>query len=83
MSSGKKVQRIPGWAKLAATLILLAGLLLGGILTAPNASVQALNAPPQVTAPHSPASSGVDGTLASFTALFPQIFTVNLPFLVR
>jgi hypothetical protein len=83
MSTGKMVQRIPGWVKLAATLILLAGLLLGGILAAPPAPVQALNASPQITAPHGPASSGVNGTLASFTALFPQIFTVNLPFVTR
>jgi hypothetical protein len=83
MSTGKKVQLIPGWVKLAAALILLAGLLLGGILAAPAAPVQALNALPQITAPHAPASSSVNGTLASFTALFPQIFTTNFPYVAR
>jgi hypothetical protein len=83
MNSGKKVQHIPSWVKLAATLILLAGLLLGGILAAPNAPVRAFNAQPQITAPHGPAAKGVNGTLASFTALFPQTFTVNFPFVVR
>ncbi len=83
MSAGKAVQHFPGWVKLAATLILLSGLLLGGILAAPAVSVQALNAQPQAIAPHIPASSGVNGTLASFTALIPQVYTVNLPFLTR
>ncbi len=84
MSAGKAVLHIPGWVKLAAALILLAGLLLGGILAAPNVTpAQALNAPPQITAPRSPVSSGVNGTLASFTALIPQIYFSNLPLVVR
>ncbi len=84
MSAGKAVLHIPGWVKLAAALILLVGLLLGGILAAPSVStVQALNTPPQVTAPRSASSNGVNGTLASFTALIPQIYFSNLPLVVR
>jgi hypothetical protein len=83
MNTGKTGHHISGWVKLAATLILLSGLLLGGILATPAVSVQALNAQLQLTAPHSPASIGVNGTLASFTALFPQFYIINLPFLVR
>ena len=84
MSARKAVQHINGWVKLAAALILLVGLLLGGILAAPTAfPVQALNAQPQVTAPRGPLSSGVNGTLASFTALIPQIYTINLPIIAH
>jgi hypothetical protein len=84
MSAGKAVQHMRGWVKLAAALILLAGLLLGGILAVPAAvPVQALNAPPQLIAPQGPASEGINGTLASFTALIPEIFTTNLPIIMR
>ncbi len=84
MSAGKSVPHIHGWVKLAAALILLTGLLLGGILAAPGVSrVQALNPLPQITAPRSLTSSGVNGTLASFTALIPQIYAINLPFVAR
>ena len=83
MNAGKEIPSIPGWVKLAAALILLASLLLGGILAAPfPVPVQALNFP-QIDAPHVSTSSGVNGTLASFTALIPEIFTVRLPFVER
>ena len=83
MNAGKEVPSIPGWIKVAAALILLACLLLGGILAAPSpVPVQALNFP-QIEAPHASTSSGVTGTLASFTALIPEIFTVRLPFVER
>lgn len=82
MNARNPVQLIPGWVKLAAALILLAGLLLGGIL-APAIPVQALNAAPQITAPRGPLTRGVNGTLASFTALFPEFYTVNIPVLMK
>ncbi len=83
MNAGKEVPYIPGWVKAAAVLILLASLLLGGILAAPSpVSVQALNFP-QTDAPQVSTSSGVNGTLASFTALIPEIFTVRLPIVER
>jgi len=84
MNARNPAQLIPGWVKLAAALILLVGLLLGGILAvAPAIPVQALNAAPQITAPRTPLSSGVNGTLASFTALFPEFYTVDLPVLMK
>jgi hypothetical protein len=84
MNAPNAVQHIPGPVKLAAALILLAGLLLGGILAAPApAPVQALNAPPQVTAPLNPTSTAVNGTLASFTALIPQFFSSYMPLVSR
>jgi hypothetical protein len=83
MNAGKEVPNIPRWVKAAAVLILLASLLLGGILAAPSPlSVQALNFP-QTDAPHVSTSSGANGTLASFTALIPEIFTLQLPFVGR
>jgi len=83
MNAGKEVPSIPGWVKMAAVLILLASLLLGGILAAPSpVSVQALNFP-QIDAPHVSTSSGANGTLASFTALIPEFFTVRLPIVER
>jgi hypothetical protein len=75
---------ISGWMKVTAALILLAGLLLGGILAAPGIHpVQALNTFPQISAPHSTNSTGVNGTLASFTALIPELFPNYLPFLSK
>jgi hypothetical protein len=83
MNAGKEIPSIPGWVKVAAVLILLASLLLGGILAAPfPVTVQALNFP-QIDAPHVSTSSGVNGTLASFTALIPEFFTVHLPIVER
>jgi hypothetical protein len=84
MNTWNEFQHLRGWVKLAAVLILLAGLLLGGILAPPSAvPVQAINAPPPVTNPQGPVSSSVNGTLASFTALIPDIFTTNIPFITR
>ncbi len=83
MNAKKEVPSIPDWVKVAAVLILLVSLLLGGILAAPSpAPVQALNFP-QIDAPHVSTSSGANGTLASFTALIPEIFTVRLPIVER
>ena len=83
MNTGKELSFIPRWVKAAAVLILLASLLLGGILAAPSPiPVQALNFP-QIDAPHVSTSSGMNGTLASFTALIPEIFMVRLPIVER
>ena len=68
---------------IAVALLLATGLLLTSVLLPPLAApAHALNAPPPV-APQAPSSSGVNGTLASFTALFPEIVTVNLPIIVH
>ena len=84
MNAREKSPHIPGWVKVTAALILLTGLLLGGILAAPGVHpVQALNAFPQINAPQSAASAGVNGTLASFTALIPQFFSNYLPFMAK
>jgi len=83
MNAGKEIPSLPGWVKVAAALILLVSLLLGGILAAPAPiPVQALNFP-QIEAPHVSTSSGVNGTLASFTALIPEMFTIRVPIVER
>ena len=78
------MKHIPGWAKLAAVLILLVSLLLGGILAPAPAPVQALNMQLQVTSPLSSSSTiGVNGTLASFTALIPLSYLNYMPLISR
>jgi hypothetical protein len=68
---------------IAVALLLAAGLLLTSVLLPPLAApAHALNAP-SVAAPQAPGSNGVNGTLASFAALFPEIVTVNLPIIVH
>jgi hypothetical protein len=56
---------------LAVALLLVAGLLLASVALPPLAASQA------------PDSKGINGTLASFTALYPNIVTVSLPFILR
>jgi hypothetical protein len=70
-------------ASLAITLLLVAGLFMASVLLPPLAApVHALNAPP-AAASQAPSSNGVNGTLASFTALYPVIVSVYLPVLGR
>ena len=84
MNDRKESPHIPGWVKVSAALILLAGLLLGGILAGPGGHpVQALDAFPQISAPQSAASTGVNGTLASFTAMIPEVFSNYLPLVAK
>ncbi len=85
MKANRAVHLIPGWAKLAAVLILLVSLLLGGILGTPSpGAVLALNTPLQVTAPRALSSSiGVNGTLASFTALISPYYLSFFPHLSK
>jgi hypothetical protein len=83
MNARKESPHIPGWVKVTAALILLSGLLLGGILAAGDHPVQALDAFPQVSAPQGATSTGVNGTLASFTALIPEVFSNYLPLVSR
>ena len=59
------------------------GLLLASVLLPPlDAPVHVLNAP-SAAASQAPNSKGVTGTLASFTALFPEMVAVYLPTIVR
>jgi len=84
MNASIKSPHIPGWVKVTAALIVLTGLLLGGILAAPVVKpVQAQYAFPQIRAPQSPTSTGVNGTLASFTALIPQSFSSFFPYMAK
>jgi hypothetical protein len=70
-------------AFIAVALLLVVGLLLASVILPPlTTPVHALNAPP-AAASQAPSSDGVNGTLASFTALIPEIATVYLPSLVR
>jgi hypothetical protein len=81
-----------GGVRLSAALLVLIGLFLLGILLTPAA--QPVQAAGQINAPASPAGVRTDsartaGTLASFTALIPQIspaqapIIVNLPVILR
>ena len=70
-------------AFLAVALLLVEGLFLASVLLPPIATpVHALNAP-STTAPQAPNPKGVNGTLASFTALIPELMTVYLPSVLR
>jgi hypothetical protein len=67
----------------AAVLFLVTGMFLASVMVPPLATpVQALKAPLSDTSV-APSSDGIAGTLASFTALIPEIITVSLPLLFR
>jgi hypothetical protein len=75
--------------KFAVILLLVAGLFaLGILLTPPAPTVQAVNSLPVDSQPRSltaPTPIGGDslGTLASFTALIPEISVINLPLITN
>ncbi len=71
--------------RLAAALFLAAGLLLLGMILAPPPPTPALamNPPAASAAVVAAPTPAVNGTLASFTALIPQISVVNLPLVLR
>ena len=67
----------------AVVLLLLVGLFLASVVLTPlSAPVHALY-PPSVAASQAPSDQGVNGTLASFTALFPELQSVYIPLLVH
>jgi hypothetical protein len=69
-------------AAIAVALLLVMGVLVAGVLLPPaGAPVHVLNAPPAAASPA--VDKGVAGTLASFTALIPEMLTVYLPSVVR
>jgi hypothetical protein len=70
--------------RLVATLLLVAGLLLASVLLPPvgTAPVHVLNAP-AAGASQASSAQGVNGTIASFAALFPNTVAVYLPVVVR
>ena len=73
-----------GGMRLAAVLLLVAGLFLLGILLSPSpAPVQALNPPVPILTPSVPPTTGMKGTVASFSALMIQVPTINLPLIMR
>ena len=70
-------------ASIAVALLLIVGLFLAGVLLPPvDTPAHALNAP-SAAASKAPSSQGVTGTLASFTALFPDVVTVYIPTIER
>jgi hypothetical protein len=70
-------------AFMAMTLLLVVGLFMASVLLPPLASpVHALN-PPSAAASQAPSSTGVNGTLASFTALFPETLSLYIPIIVH
>jgi hypothetical protein len=70
--------------RFAITLFVVTGLLLASVDLPPFAAtpVHALNAPHTIGS-QSPTSTEVNGTLASFTALIPEIATISLPIVIR
>jgi hypothetical protein len=78
---GRTLKR--NWAMIAVALLLAAGLFIASVFLPPfSTPVQALNAP-SAAASQAPNSAGVNGTLASFTALFPQMMPVYVPIITR
>ncbi len=78
---GTVFSRVP--ALILLVPVLLAFWLLASAWFPPlEAPARALNAPPTLDAA-SAGSPGVNGTLASFTALFPQLEMLYLPSLTR
>jgi hypothetical protein len=70
-----------GRARLAVSLLLVAVLFLLEVLLAPPTTpVLALN---PLVRPAALSSNAVNGTLASFTALIPQITSIYLPVLFK
>ena len=70
-------------ASLALALLLAAGLFMASVVLPPlDTPVHVMN-PPAASAAQAPQEDGVNGTLASFTALIPELAAINLPFIVR
>ena len=70
-------------ASIGMALLLAAGMLIASVFLPPlQTSVQVLNAP-FVTAAQASSSAGVNGTLASFTALWPQMMPVYIPVIMH
>ena len=66
-------------ASIGMALLVAAGLFMAGVFLPPLAApVRVLNAP-SAAASGALSSPGVNGTLASFTALFPEIGSTFLP----
>jgi hypothetical protein len=64
-------------------LLLVVGMFMASVFLPPlSAPVHALNAPAE-EAGLTPNSAGVAGTLASFTALIPELVTVSLPLIIH
>jgi hypothetical protein len=64
-------------------LLLVVGMFMASVFLPPLATpVHALNAPAEEIGV-SPNSAGVAGTLASFTALIPELVTLSLPLIIR
>jgi hypothetical protein len=71
------------WMLASLALLLVAALFMASVVLPPMAApVQALNAPALVTL-QAPKDDGVNGTLASFTALIPELAAIHLPMIVR
>jgi hypothetical protein len=78
---GRSLRR--GLAFAAITLLLVAGLFMASVFLPPQGvPAQALNAPVADASPAA-ASKGVSGTIASFTAMIPEVVTVSLPLMLR
>jgi hypothetical protein len=78
---GRSLKR--GLALAAVTLLLVVGLFMASVFLPPQGvPAQALIAPGAAASPAA-ASKGVSGTIASFTAMIPELVTVSLPLMLR
>jgi hypothetical protein len=83
--SNRRSTRNPRWmlGSVAAALLLVAGLFMLSVVLPPvSTPAQVLVAPP-ASAVQAPDGEGENGTLASFTALIPEIAAVHMPLIVR
>jgi hypothetical protein len=81
-------RRSPGslkWrlASVAAALLLAAGLFMASVFLPSQAAPAHVLNPPAASAALAPQDDGVNGTLASFTALIPEMATIHLPIITR
>jgi hypothetical protein len=81
----RRPTRSPKWklASVATALLLAAGLFMASVVLPPAAAPAHILNPPAVSAALAPQDDAVNGTLASFTALIPEIASIHLPLVVR
>jgi hypothetical protein len=79
--SSRKLKRMLAFS--AVVLLLVVGMFMASVFLPPlTAPAHALNAPTEEIG-LSPNSAATAGTLASFTALIPELVTVSLPLIIH
>ena len=70
-------------ASFAVVLLLVAGLFMVSVFLPPLAPPVNVLSAPSAAASQAPSASGVNGTLASFAALFPNLVSDYLPLIMH